>query len=511
MGSPPVETELKLRVPAPSMQRLGSHPALKSGERTAPQKLRAIYYDTPDLTLSRAGIALRVRREGRRWIQTVKWAGDVLGALHRRNESEVEVTSFTPDLAKFDPEVAVLFRSPQIAEALQPVFETDFVRAKRMVIADDASQVEASLDRGEIRSGERVEDLSELELELKAGSVPALFNLALKIAETTPVALEGRSKAERGYALFRNATQAPTKASAPPLTNDMAVSDAFAAVAWENLRQIQANEEGALLGKDPEFLHQMRVALRRLRSTFSAFSRALPPDADANVKADLRWLGSRLGPARDWDVFVTETLPAVRAATGDSAGFQPLVTAVGRRRSASHREVRRALRSRRYPQVMLKLSCWLAARSWHEGADEEQLARLATPVRAYAQAELERRYERVRRRGRKLAELDAPARHELRIAIKKLRYSVEFFTPLFNAEATRALRTRLARLQDILGTMNDAVTLKRLLSEIHADTKAIGMAEARGVLIGWSAGRGEALHGELDRAWKSFRRTPTFW
>ena len=156
MGSPPVETELKLRVPAPSMQRLGSHPALKSGERTAPQKLRAIYYDTPDLTLSRAGIALRVRREGRRWIQTVKWAGDVLGALHRRNESEVEVTSFTPDLAKFDPEVAVLFRSPQIAEALQPVFETDFVRAKRMVIADDASQVEASLDRGEIRSGERV-------------------------------------------------------------------------------------------------------------------------------------------------------------------------------------------------------------------------------------------------------------------------------------------------------------------------------------------------------------------
>jgi CHAD domain-containing protein len=353
--------------------------------------------------------------------------------------------------------------------------------------------------------------LSELELELKAGTLPALFNLALKIAEATPVALENRSKAQRGYALFRNAIQVPVKASAPPLSNEMSVSDAFAAVAWENLRQVQANEAGTLAGEDPEFLHQMRVALRRLRSTFSAFSRALPPDCDAKVKTDLRWLGSRLGPARDWDVFVTETLPSVRVAVGDGEAFGPLVAAAKRRRTAARREVRRALRSRRYPQVMLGLSCWLASRSWQEGADEGERVRLATPVRAYAQAELERRYERVRRCGRKLAELDAPGRHQLRIEIKKLRYSVEFFAPLFDPEASRALRTRLARLQDILGTMNDAATLQRLLSDLHADTKEIAMTEARGVLTGWSAGRAEALHTELERAWKSFRRTRTFW
>jgi inorganic triphosphatase YgiF len=511
MGSPPVETELKLRVPSPAMQRLGTHPALRSGELGPRRKLRAIYYDTPDLALSRAGVALRVRREGRRWIQTVKWAGDVVGSLHRRNESEVEVAGSVPDLGRFDPEVAALFSSPDIADALQPVFETNFTRAKRVVVLDDASRVEASLDRGKIRSGERVEDLSELELELKAGTVPALFELALKIAATTPVALEARSKAERGYALYQNAKQAPVKASAPPLSNEMSVSDAFAAVAQENLRQLQANEEGTLTGKDPEFLHQMRVALRRLRSTFSAFSHALPPDCGDKVKADLRWLGNRLGPARDWDVFVTETLPAVRAAIGEDAAFEPLLAAARSRRTAAQREVRRALRSRRYPQVMLGLSCWLASRSWLDGADEDRRAHLEAPVRAYAQAELERRYERVRRRGRDLDELDAPGRHQLRIAIKKLRYSVEFFAPLFDPEASRALRTRLARLQDILGTMNDAATLERLLSEIPADPKDPAMVETRGVLTGWSAGRGDALHAELDRTWKSFRRTPTFW
>jgi triphosphatase len=506
-----VETELKLRVPPAAMQRLGAHPVLKGTERTPPRKLRAIYYDTPELALSKAGIALRVRREGRRWIQTVKWAGEVHGALHRRNEAEVEVSGLAPDLAKFAPEVRALLDAPHVADALMPVFETDFVRSKRLVVVDGGSRVEASLDRGEVRSGERVEGLSELELELKAGTVPSLFRLALEIAEATPVALEGRSKAERGYALFRNAPHLPVKASAPPLSSEMSVSDAFTAVAWENLRQIQANEAGALKAADPEFLHQMRVALRRLRSTFSAFSRALPADCDARVKADLRWLGSRIGPARDWDVFVNETLPAVRAAVGGNAAFDPLESAAEKRRTAAQREVRRALRSRRYPQVMLGLACWLASRSWQDGTDDEQRARLATPVRAYAQSELERRYERVRRRGRKLGELDAPGRHELRIAIKKLRYCVEFFASLFDPEGSRALRTRLARLQDILGTMNDAATLQRLLSELHADTKEVAMAEARGVLTGWSAGRGEALHAELERAWKSFRRTPTFW
>jgi CHAD domain-containing protein len=323
--------------------------------------------------------------------------------------------------------------------------------------------------------------------------------------------LDGHSSEAQAEAFFTDPAPVPVKASAAPLSPEMTVSAAFFAIAGENLRQIRANEAGALAGEDPEFLHQMRVALRRLRSAFSAFSRALPAGCDAKVKADLRWLGSHLGPARDWDVFVTQTLPAARTAVGAAAALEPLLAAAEKRRTAAHRDLRRALRSRGHAAAMLALSSWIGSRSWQDRADDEALAGLASPVRAYAQSELERRYERVRRRGRKLAELDAAGRHGLRIAIKKLRYPVEFFASLFDAEAAHELRARLVHLQDILGTMNDAATLQRLLSGLHADTRDVAMAQARGVLMGWSAGRGEALHAELERAWKRFRRTPTFW
>jgi inorganic triphosphatase YgiF len=512
MSAAPVETELKLRVPPTAIQRLVTAPVFKRATREPAQKLTSVYYDTPELDLCRNGAALRVRRDGDRYIQCVKWGGAARAGLHERNEIEVELPGPDPDLSKIaDAGPDTVFRSPRIAAHLQPVFETRFTRARRLVELQEGATVEASVDRGEIRSGDRSEVLSEVELELKRGEVPALFQLAIQISEHAPVTLENRSKAERGYALFRAIPPAPVKAAPPALADDAPVSDAFASLCWDSLRQMHANEEGVLKGEDPEYLHQMRVGLRRLRSAFSAFSRALPVTARDRVTAELRWLGARLGPARDWDVFTIETLPAVRHAMPSVEAFGALAAEVARRRAVAQREVRRTLRSRRYQRAMLIVACWLSAQAWRAEADAEQHALLGSPVRAYAQTELERRYERVRKRGRKLDQLDAAGRHELRIAIKKLRYSVEFFASMFDAEAARALRSRLARLQDILGTMNDAATLQRLMADLHAETDEAVMAHARGVLFGWAAGRGEALTAELNRAWKAFRRTQTFW
>jgi len=195
----------------------------------------------------------------------------------------------------------------------------------------------------------------------------------------------------------------------------------------------------------------------------------------------------------------------------DREALGPLGAEVDVRRATAQREVQRTIRSRRYQQVLLEIALWLSSAGWRNNADDERRAVLDAPIHTYAQNELERRYDRVRKRGHTLADLDAPSRHELRIAIKKLRYSVEFFASLFDAEEAHALRGRLTQLQDILGTMNDAATLQRLLNDVHADTSELAMAEARGILLGWSAGRADALHTELERAWKDFRRSRTYW
>jgi CHAD domain-containing protein len=181
-----------------------------------------------------------------------------------------------------------------------------------------------------------------------------------------------------------------------------------------------------------------------------------------------------------------------------------------RLQTEAQRDTRRALRSRRYQRLMVGLASWLSAQTWREHADANASA-LGSPVRTFAQNELERRYEQVRKRGRKLDDLTADELHQLRIAIKKLRYSVDFFAPLFESDGVKSLRSRLSRLQDVLGTLNDAVTLPRLVENIFSTTDETQVAEARGILLGWSAGRANALKGEIDRLWKGFRRSETYW
>jgi triphosphatase len=506
-----VEIELKLRMAPAALERVGRHPLLAGKDAEFVQMLEAIYFDTPDFDLQRKGASLRVRRESGHWIQTVKWAGGVRGGLHERNELEVEVPGPTPDCEKIvHPDLDPLFRSAHLTGALRAVFETHITRSSRMITVDGAT-LEASLDRGEIRSGERTEAVSELELELKDGAAPALFRLALNLAAKAPVHLENRSKAQRGYALSRGERLAPQRASPPALDAGMSVGDAFAAIAWSTLAHLQANEQGVLAGGDPEFLHQMRVALRRLRSAFSAFAAALPDAARAPVVAELKWLGGALAPARDWDVFVTETLPPLNRAFENRPALSTLASEAVRLRSIAQRDMRRAVRSRRYQKVLITLASWLTTRGWLEHADAGARAVLNSPVRSYAQSELEARYERVRKRGRKVEQLGAEALHELRIAIKKLRYSIDFFAGLFAPDAVRTLRSRLSRLQDILGTINDASTMQSLLAQGYAEGRAAAATEARGMLLGWSAGRAEALRTDLNRAWKAFRRSQTFW
>jgi CHAD domain-containing protein len=291
----------------------------------------------------------------------------------------------------------------------------------------------------------------------------------------------------------------------------MSVNDAFRAVMAANLAHLLANERGLRSGADPEYLHQSRVALRRMRSALEVFSPPVPERVTAPAARELTWLASRLGPARDWDVFIGETLPPIEAEFNAHRGLRALGARCSRLRRGAGTEARRAARSARYRRLTLRLSAWLATEAWRARPGNAARAVLQRPVGDLARAVLEARYRRVRRRGSRLDELSAAGLHRLRIAIKKFRYAADFFSGLYAGEQVREMLRYLSRLQDILGALNDAATAADLAAQGCRGARGGNLIEARGILLGWSRERMAALRGELKDAWKAFRGADRFW
>jgi inorganic triphosphatase YgiF len=508
------EIELKLALSPEAARALGRDPVLAAMTVKGPhtQHFYGVYYDTPELALARSGVALRVRKQGQRWIQAVKEEGRVTGGLHERPEYEAPAPEGRINLIALETTpVASLFADPDVAARLAPVFVTDVRRTLRL-LRNDRAEIEFALDRGELRAGERVEPICELELELKSGAADAVYALALALQDTVRLRLENRSKAERGHVLAGVETPAPVRARPAAIDATQPVSRAFRIVAFDCLAHAQANEGGILdADPDPEYVHQMRVGLRRLRSVFSVFGSVLPRPACQPAIDEIRWIAGSLGPARDWDVFATETLPPIADAFPGHEGLARLAAGAGVLREEGNRGAKEAVASEHYERLLLRLSAWLACEKWRAVLPDDALPILAEPLQPFAERVLQRRHRRVKRRGRDHASFSPEERHRLRIAVKKLRYSAEFFGPIFERDAVRAYARGLTALQNVLGVLNDAAVTGRLLRELAARYPDPSYAEPIGIVTGWSRQLMLERLGHLDEAWERFEDAKPFW
>jgi inorganic triphosphatase YgiF len=505
----PREIELKLAVAARHLAALERSPLLARSRRTR-KRLYAIYYDTPDGALQRQGIALRLRREGTRWVQAVKWGGGIRGGLHERGELEHPVSGPLADFeAITEPSLAAVFATPGLRAQLKPAFITEFERLSLLYSPAPDTVVEICFDRGAVKGGDHVEPLSELELELKSGPPWRVYAAALVLMAGTPFRLELRSKAFRGYALLGAVTEAPAKAATADLQQDLSVQAAFRAIAFACLSQLQANQHGMLADADHEYLHQMRVAIRRLRSAFSLFKAVLPPAQTDPHLVQLRRAAATLGAARDWDVFETERLPGVAAQFRNHRAMTALTKAVAETRRSRGAAARRAIAGVRWQRYQLELAAWLAAGEWEATAAPETRAALAAPVLPFARAVLEARFARTRKRAKQLAQLSDPELHQLRIAVKKVRYAAEFFAPLFDDARGKAFRAAAGRLQDALGIVNDAAVVMPLLTAAGLGRGAL--REAGALVTGWSGHEAHREKQNLQALWRVYVRTGGYW
>ena len=513
---PNQEVELKLTAERERLNEVwASRLLVTRAGREAVRELETVYYDTADQRLRRRGLALRVRRDGRRFVQTVKTEADGTGGLLARGEYSCPVPSARPDLKRIaDPELKRRMGLILPAE-LEPVFTTRIERRTRKLRRGGRNLpkavIEVALDDGEVVTKAGRRRLAELELELVEGSSDALYDLARKLVGETPLALQTVTKSDWGYALARGETPKWVKAADPDFPNDITLDRALDGIFRSCIRHWLANHAPVLEDDDPEGVHQLRVALRRLRSALSVFKAILPAEDAAWINTEARWLIQSLGPARDWDVFLTELMPPLQAARPDSGDLAALTAAAEDARKLGYERARTALRSGRYTAFVLDLERWTEAGGWHDG---DANGRFEEPLTDYACRLLRKRHKRVLKEGRDFEQLSDEERHDLRITLKKLRYTCEFFASLYPKRKTQPYLRALKSLQDELGHLNDVVVAEDLLESLHGSADGSNTAALRaaaGMVIGWYSSAIDASRPAMVRRWSEFAASDPFW
>jgi triphosphatase len=475
--------------------------------RASRSRLVSTYYDTPDHALARRGSSLRVRRRGRHFVQTVKAAGTLGESGLARGEWEDRVSGESPD-----PQAVQTgpFLSPEIAERLRPLFRTEVSRLTIPLAPEPATRIEAAIDRGQIRNDEKTpaEPISEVELELKSGAPTALYDVALQLLHIAPLRLERRSKAERGYQLAAGGEGTAKAIHATPI--ELNASLPGEAVLCQTgracLDHLLRNEDAALAG-DAEGIHQMRVAVRRLRAILSTFAALLPRDQRRWASSELRWLADTLGEARNLDVFTSGLVQPARAALPIASEFERLTLAAQRRRQAAHAAVIQAISSTRYTEALLALLRWLDGDDWRHAGDEA----LRQPIADIAPALLDRCRTQAEKRAKGFAHQSANKRHRLRIALKKMRYAAELFAGLYDVAEARQFIQRLKRLQDDLGDANDVQVARDIVASLAPQGRSTGIAHAGRRILEWHRRRIAKNEPRLRRHVNEMLTAESFW
>jgi triphosphatase len=520
-----LEQELKLHVPVTA--RLGVERELARGALTR-TRLRALYFDTPTRTLARAKISLRLRLEGRRWVQTLKMPGS-------DSLSRIELNQARPgpvlDLSVYAglPAGVVL---TSLTEPLEVRYETNVLRLSR-ILRDKTGRVEVAYDRGVIRAGALELPISEIEFELLSGPLETIFTLGKRWQQKFALLLDARSKAERGDRLAQldktltsldalNAQDSETKRieaiaafwAPQPVTPIVLDAQSNAAqalrdVSAECLDQIIRNsaliagvDTGDLYAdKRSEHVHQLRVGIRRLRSAWSFFN-GLTDLPSLEARTEIKMHFAQLGGARDDDVLRELILPILR-----KAGQPPLVL----EQAVQDNHAATTVRSVRYQSWLLEMLARVVlpsvpAASAAVKTDEEVLAK---PVEQSLEQTLSKKLKKWDRKvvaeGSQLPTLDMEARHELRKRGKKLRYALQFCESILPQRRLAPYKKALARVQNILGEMNDLIVARERFVGLRDTQPSAWFA------CGWITSRLDTLTLEATEAFKALANTHRPW
>jgi CHAD domain-containing protein len=305
---------------------------------------------------------------------------------------------------------------------------------------------------------------------------------------------------------------APRNAEVIALETDQRAEQGTSDILHECLAQITANIAVVQGLADLEGPHQLRVGLRRLRSAFAALSTVLDSPEMTRLGQEARWLGQEVGRLRDIEVVTTEIVPREAEVHQEEPGFSAVADRLRREVAKRREDLRRLLAEARSQAFLIDLLRFVETRGWHVTEDLEQARELDIPVSKLARKALTKTWKKVRKCGRQVDSLNDKQRHDLRKALKRLRYEVEFFSTLYPAKSVNRFSKRLKKLQRISGTVNDAALVKAIFNRKGALRAANPETErAIGCMIGANQVRAEFVWSGAKDQWRRLRRTQPFW
>ncbi|KAF2992006.1 CHAD domain-containing protein [Methylocystis sp. MJC1] len=298
----------------------------------------------------------------------------------------------------------------------------------------------------------------------------------------------------------------PQKARPVKLLATDSVEDAAVCVFSSALDHFEANAPVFLADESAESVHQMRVALRRLRAGIGTFRDALSGSALAAARDRAKALAGVLGRARNWDVFLDMLAEGPGETLQGDASYEALLAAIETRRIIAYRAARAAVEGRKARAFLADFREAIAKREW----TAQPQAREESSAKDFAAAALTKLRKRVVKKAKGLADLTPEERHQVRIALKKARYGAEFFESLFSdADDAEEFSATLAEMQDGLGDYNDMETANTLLDEI--DAEGGDALRASGFVRGWFAHAAQAGVAHAKRSEKRLRKLEPFW
>ncbi len=512
------EIELKFLVPEYKVDSLMRQAKIKSSNTT---QLAAHYYDTADNTLAQSGMALRIRKEGDTWVQTLKSNGDGMASRGEQNNildeaqvnEAIKTDSLYPDLSVYedlDIEKIILSSNQELSsdqklssdpeqssDKLKCIYITDIERTTRL-IKGDSGLIEMAYDEGSVIHGEDSQiskPILELEFELIEGDVSFLFDVAKTWARRYNLCLSTVTKAERGGLMLAGKDHADaTKSDLKKLAFDKNISQPqfIRAVVHNCMLQILPNVSAIAAGStDGNHVHQLRVGIRRLRTAlkfFSEFSSQLNPEWGPILKQTF----GLLGEYRDREILEVKTQPMLEALDG------PHVDWSAERESIKIKPID-ALRAPDFQITLLELIEYTMSpakkdKPLNQGNAKQQTVKI-----------LESLYKKISKASEKFASLDIEAQHDVRKRLKSLRYISEFVSPMYKKKKTKAFLQYLEPAQELLGEYNDDIVGQYFYRQKTESDPAAWFA------VGYFSAQESHAALECAESLKLIKNAPKFW